>query len=196
MPAMDEAFWANLDAQIIAQRPEGEGARPVAAVQPMPQAPASSLPASQATSPAVTRMASVTTMPAAPPRRLASDWTGVLDTLTAAKSAAQQQDARLREQAAEQDALLQDLKRAQQEVRAFEVLLRECQTQADVKLKDAHALAETRSRDQAAEAAFRLQAMEARAQAAELRAEAAEEWLRRIEQASRDLLPAAERAAA
>ncbi len=41
-----------------------------------------------------------------------------------------------------------------------------------------------------------MQALEARAQAAELRAETAEEWLRRIEQASRDLLPAAERVAA
>ena len=188
MPAMDEAFWAHLDAQIVAQRPEGEGPRPVAAVHSVPQAPAAS--------PAITRIPTVATMPAAPLRRLASDWTGVLDMLTAAKSAAQQQDARLREQAAEQDALVQELKRAQQEVRAFEVLLHECQTQADVKLKDAQALAETRFRDQEAEAAFRLQAMEARAQAAEARADAAEEWLRRIEQASRDLLPSAERAAA
>ncbi|GJE09453.1 MULTISPECIES: hypothetical protein [Methylobacterium] len=182
MPAMDEAFWATLDAQITAQRPEAEGRMPVAPVRPAPQVPALKSP------PAA--------MPTAPSRRLASDWTSVLDTLTAAKSAAQQQEMRLREQAAEQDALLQELKRAQQETRAFEVLLRECQTQAEAKLKDVQAQAEARVRDLRAESDAQLQALEARAQAAELRAEAAEEWLRRIEQASRDLLPAAERAAA
>lgn len=179
MPAMDEAFWANLDAQIVAQRPgsQGEGRATGASIHPLPQVPAPH--------------AAV-----APSRRLASDWTGVLDTLTAAKSAAQQQEARLREQAAEQDALQQELKRSQQELRAMEVLLRECRAQAEVKLRDAQAEAEARSQDLRAEATARLNAMEARAQAAEQRADAAEEWLRRIEQASRDLMPAAERAAA
>jgi hypothetical protein len=177
MPAMDEAFWANFDAQIVAQRPEGPGrlsavTAPVSAEHP------------------VAKVASV------PSRRVASDWTGVLDTLTAAKSAAQHQEARLREQAAEQDALLQELKRSQQEVRAFEVLLRECQTQAEARLKDAQTQAAVRAQHLRAETAAQLQAMEARVQAAELRAEAAEDWLRRIEQASRDLLPVTERAAA
>ncbi|MFX7167271.1 hypothetical protein ABTI49_19675, partial [Acinetobacter baumannii] len=95
-------------------------------------------------------------------RRVASDWTGVLDTLTAAKSAAQHQEARLREQAAEQDALVQELKRSQQEVRAFEVLLRECQAQAEARLKDAQTQAASQAQHLRAETAAQLQAMEAR----------------------------------
>jgi septal ring factor EnvC (AmiA/AmiB activator) len=176
MPAMDEAFWANLDAHIVAQRPDGQD-KPPAPVQAAPV-------------PAVAGEAS----PA--PRRVASDWTGVLDTLTAAKSAAQQQEARLREQAAEQDALIQELKRSQQEVRAYEQLLREVQAQADAKANELRARAEAQIGKVQAEAAAKLQAMEARAQAAERRAEAAEGWLVRIEQASRDLVPGERRAAA
>lgn len=133
---------------------------------------------------------------AAPPSRAAADWTGVLDTLTAAKSAAQQQEARLREQAAEQAALLEELKRTQQDVRAFEALLREVRAQADTKMKELQVQAEARVRDLQAEAAAQLQAMEERVYAAEVRAEAAEDWLKRIEQASRALLPADQRAAA
>jgi hypothetical protein len=178
MPAMDEAFWANFDAQIVAQRPEGPGR--LSAVTPPAAAPEHPI-------------AKVASMPS---RRVASDWTGVLDTLTAAKSAAQHQEARLREQAAEQDALVQELKRSQQEVRAFEVLLRECQAQAEARLKDAQTQAASQAQHLRAETAAQLQAMEARVQAAELRAETAEDWLRRIEQASRDLLPVTDRAAA
>ena len=177
MPAMDEAFWANLDAQIIAQRPEDQGRVPGTSIQRAPQISAASV-------------------AAAPARRLASDWTGVLDTLTAAKSAAQQQDARLREKAAEQDALKQELKRSQQELRAMEVLLRECRAQAEAKLNEVQAETEIRVQDLKAEAAARQHAMDAQVRAAEQRADAAEEWLRRIEQASRDLMPVAERAAA
>lgn len=177
MPAMDEAFWANLDAHIIAHRPDGQDKPPAASLQAAP-----ALAVVSDVSPA--------------PRRVASDWTGVLDTLTAAKSAAQQQEARLREQAAEQDALQQELKRSQQEVRAFEQLLREVQAQADAKAGELRARAEAQIGKVQAEAAARLQAMEARAQAAERRAEAAEGWLVRIEQASRDLMPGERRAAA
>ncbi len=175
MPAMDEAFWANLDAQIVAHRQDGHDKPPAASPPPA--------------------MAVVTDVAPAP-RRMPSDWTGVLDTLTAAKSAAQQQEARLREQAAEQDALLQELKRSQQEVRAFEVLLREVQAQADAKAGEIRARAEAQIGKLQAEAAAQMQAMEARVQAAERRAETAEGWLVRIEQASRDLAPAERRAAA
>ncbi|WP_267421799.1 hypothetical protein [Methylobacterium sp. GC_Met_2] len=177
MPAMDEAFWATLDAHIVAHRPDGQDKPPVA---PSPPAPA---------------LAVVSDAPPVP-RRVASDWTGVLDTLTAAKSAAQQQEARLREQAAEQDALLQELKRSQQEARAFEQLVREVQVQADAKAAELRARVEAQIGKIQAEAAAKLQAMEARVQAAERRAEAAEGWLVRIEQASRDLVPGERRAAA
>lgn len=177
MPAMDEAFWATLDAHIVAHRPDGQD-KPSTA--PSPTAPAL----------AVVSDASPV------PRRVASDWTGVLDTLTAAKSAAQQQEARLREQAAEQDALLQELKRSQQEARAFEQLVREVQVQADAKAAELRARVEAQIGKIQAEAAAKLQAMETRVQAAERRAEAAEGWLVRIEQASRDLVPGEQRAAA
>lgn len=177
MPAMDEAFWANLDAHIVAHRQDGPE-----------KAPAASLP------PAPTLAVVSDAVPA--PRRVPSDWTGVLDTLTAAKSAAQQQEARLREQAAEQDTLLQELKRSQQEVRVLEERVREVQAQADAKAGELRARAEAQIGKVQAEAAARLQAMEARVQAAERRAETAEGWLVRIEQASRDLLPSERRAAA
>lgn len=178
MAAMDEAFWADLDAQIVANRPDGRGRSPV---------PLAGNPPAPAPKPGVS-----------PPSAgwVPSDWTGVLDTLTAAKSAAQEQDTRLRDQAAAQDALLQDLKRAQQEIRAYEVLLREVQTQAEAKLADVQAQAEAQLRVAHAEAAARLTAMAGRAESAELRAAAAEDWLKRIEQASRDLLPSEQRAAA
>lgn len=177
MPAMDEVFWANLDAQIVAHRQDPQDKPQAASVHPAP-----------------TLVAIGEAGPA--PRRMPSDWTGVLDTLTAAKSAAQQQETRLREQAAEQDALLQELKRSQQEVRAFEVLLREVQVQADAKAEELRARAEAQIEKLQAESAAKLQAMEARVQAAERRAEAAEGWLVRIEQASRDLVPNERRAAA
>ncbi len=178
MPAMDEAFWATLDAHIVAHRPDGQDKPPAAS---FPTAPAIAV-VSDASPPV--------------PRRVASDWTGVLDTLTAAKSAAQQQEARLREQAAEQDALLQELKRSQQEARAFEQLVREVQVQADAKAAELRARVEAQIGKIQAEAAAKLQAMEARVQAAERRAEAAEGWPVRIEQASRDLVPGEHRAAA
>lgn len=180
MAMMDEAFWAHLDAQIIATGLNGQG-RPATA--------------------AIPTRASVTantagTASAAPPPRAASDWTGVLDTLSAAKSAAEQQEARLREQGAEQAALLEELKRTQQQVRAFEVLLREVRAQADTKMEELQVQVEARVRDLQAEATAQLQAMEARVHAAEARAEAAEDWLKRIEQASQALLPVDQRAAA
>jgi chromosome segregation ATPase len=180
MAVMDEAFWAHLDAQIIANRPEGQGRPATAAIPTGTSATAST--ANNAS--------------AASPSRAASDWTGVLDTLTAAKSAAQQQDARLREQAAEQAALLQELKRTQQEVRALEALLREVRAQADTKMEELQTQVGARVRDLQAEAAAQLQAMEERALAAEARAEAAEDWLKRIEQASQALFPVDQRAAA
>ncbi|MFC6742100.1 hypothetical protein [Methylobacterium tardum] len=120
----------------------------------------------------------------------------MLDTLTAAKSAAQQQEARLRAQAAEQAALLEELKRTQQEVQALEALLSGVRSQADTKMEELQAQAEARVRDLQAVATAQLQAMEERARAAEARAEAAEDWLKRIEQASRALLPADQRVAA
>ncbi|MGT2479527.1 hypothetical protein ACU4GR_13080 [Methylobacterium oryzae CBMB20] len=177
---MDEAFWAHLDAQIVANRPDDQG-RPLTAAIPIGASAATGMAAD---------------LSAAPPSRVASDWTGVLDTLTAAKSAAQQQEARLREQAAGQAALLEELKRTQQEVRAFEVLVREVRAQADTKMEEFRVQVEARVRDLQAEATAQLQAMEERAHAAEARAEAAEDWLKRIEQASQALLPVNQRAAA
>jgi hypothetical protein len=178
MAAMDEAFWASLDAQIIANRPENRGETALSA----------------ASVPATGTMAGCPD--AAQTVRAAADWTGVLDTLTAAKSAAQSQETRLREQAAQQDATLQDLRRAQQELQAYEVLLREVRAQSEMKFRELEARAEARLREFESDARAQLDASEARTRAAEARAEAAEDWLRRIEQASRDLLPSDHRAAA
>jgi septal ring factor EnvC (AmiA/AmiB activator) len=178
MAAMNEAFWASLDAQIIANRPENRGDTAFSAAS-------AAADGTTAVGPDPTQTV-----------RTAADWTGVLDTLTAAKSAAQSQEVRLREQAAQQDATLQDLRRAQQELQAYETLLREVRAQSETKIRELEVRAENRLREVEAEARSQLDASEARTRAAEARAEAAEDWLRRIEQASRDLLPSDHRAAA
>lgn len=177
---MDDAFWADFDTQIVANRPDDSGEPQAAAILK-----GASVLAETATD-AV----------AFSPSRTGSDWSGVLDTLTAAKSAAQRQEARLREQAVQQLALLEELKRTQQEVRVFETLLREVRAQADTKMEELQARVEAIVRDLQAEATRQLQAMEVRARAAEARAESAEDWLKRIEQASRALLPVEQQAAA
>ena len=111
MPAMDEAFWANLDAQIVAHRQDGQDKPPAAPAQPAPV---------------------IAAAPRAPPdalrldRRARHPHRGQERRPAAGRAAA-------RAGPPSRDALLQDLKRSQQEVRAFEVLLREAQVQADAR---------------------------------------------------------------
>ncbi|MCJ2142306.1 hypothetical protein [Methylobacterium sp. E-066] len=166
---MNEMFWTQLDARIATNRPS-------------PEAPATA---------EIVRLAGAAD-PAASPEEPAAmtphavaDWTRVLDTISVAKDAAQQQEIRLREQAAVREALAADLQRAQQEIQTLETLLRDTQAQAEEAIRAVQARAEARIRD-----------AEDYARAADLRAAAAEDWLRRIEQASRDLLPGDRRAAA
>ncbi|MCJ2095253.1 hypothetical protein MKK67_22500 [Methylobacterium sp. J-072] len=166
---MNEMFWTQLDARIATNRPS-------------PEAPATA---------EIVRLADAVD-PAASPKEpdavtphAVADWTRVLDTISVAKDAAQQQEIRLREQAAVREALAADLQRAQQEILTLETLLRDTQAQAEEAIRAVQARAEARIRD-----------AEDYARAADLRAAAAEDWLRRIEQASRDLLPGDRRAAA
>ncbi|WP_246695111.1 hypothetical protein [Methylobacterium sp. P1-11] len=114
-----------------------------------------------------------------------ADWTKVPDTLSAASVAAQEQDQRLRQQSTTCEALTGDLEAARQEIQSLRALLQEAQAQAAVQVRAIEARAGARVRE-----------AEARAEAANLRAEAAEDWLKRIEQASRDLLPNDRHAAA
>ncbi|SFM86009.1 hypothetical protein [Methylobacterium pseudosasicola] len=171
---MNEMFWTQLDARIATNRPS-------------PETPATAeiVRLADAADPAAANPAPSPAEPAAVTPHAVADWTRVLDTISVAKDAAQQQEVRLREQAAVREALAADLQRAQQEILTLETLLRDTQAQAEEAIRDVQARAEARIRD-----------AEDYARAADLRAEAAEDWLRRIEQASRDLLPGDRRAAA
>jgi len=166
---MNEMFWTQLDARIATNRPSPEAPTTAEIVRLAGAADPTASPA---------EVAAMTPHPVA-------DWTRVLDTISVAKNAAQQQEACLREQAAVREALAADLQRAQQEIRTLEILLQDTQAQAEEAIREVQARAEARIRE-----------AEDYARAADLRAAAAEDWLRRIEQASRDLLPGDRRAAA
>ncbi|XYD07147.1 hypothetical protein R1A27_18535 [Methylobacterium sp. NMS12] len=114
-----------------------------------------------------------------------SDWSQILDTLSAASVAAQAQDQRLRQQSTTCETLAADLEAAQQEIQTLRALLDETRAQAARQVHELETEADRRVRE-----------AEARAEDATLRAAAAEDWLKRIEQASRDLRPDGRHAAA
>ncbi|MCJ2140423.1 hypothetical protein [Methylobacterium sp. E-066] len=180
MAAIDEAFWVDLDAHIIANRSKDLAAPSSGVFNLSPLINASAPSGAPPTS----------------PRQVASDWTGVLDTITAAKSAADRQENRLREQAAAYEALIQELKLAQNKIKDLEVLANEVREQTEKKQHEIMAGAERLRQEIQAKADAQLQTAEDRIRAAELRASVAEDWLRRIEQASKNLLPGERRAAA
>ena len=179
MAAIDEAFWTALDAQIAAGRPGDDGSVPSAIFDGAAVADAG---------PAAER--------GARPVPARSDWTGVLDTIAAAKITSGHLRTELREQAAAHDALLLELRQARERARSLERLLAEAERQAETKACEATAETEAQVQAVQARADAQVQQAQERMRAAELRAEAAEDWLKRIEQASLALLPSAERAAA
>ncbi|MEE7490818.1 hypothetical protein MOTC310_10250 [Methylobacterium oryzae] len=167
---MNAAFWAQLDARIARAGAEpaiADGLRPADA--PNPPAP-SEAPCDSG---------------ADHPSRPVADWSQILDTLSAASVAAQARDQRLRQQSTTCETLSADLEAAQQEIQTLRELLEDARAQA---ARQVHAIEMQADR--------RVQEAEARAEAATQRAAAAEDWLKRIEQASRDLLPEGRHAAA
>ena len=172
---MNAAFWAELDARIARARDEPAEPAPALADGPgtadalSPAAPSGAPP-----EPAADR-----------PSRPVSDWSQILDTLSAATVAPQAQDQRLRRQSTTCETLAADLEAAQQEIQTLRALLEETRAQAARQIHERETEADRRVRE-----------AEARAEAATLRAAAAEDWLRRIEQASRDLRPDGRHAAA
>ncbi|MDE4910654.1 hypothetical protein PQI07_08040 [Methylobacterium sp. 092160098-2] len=167
---MNAAFWAELDARIARAEPAPATADGNPAVAgPLPVAASGAGPET----------------PSEPPSRPDADWSQVLDTLSAASIAAQEQDQRLRQRSATCETLSAELQAARQEIEALRAHLQEVQTQAALRVREVEALADGRVRD-----------ADERAEAAIVRAESAEDWLKRIEQASRDLLPDGRHAAA
>jgi len=169
---MNAAFWAQLDARIACAQSD-----PAAVISDRLGTAGAPKPAALPAAPAASSCES--------PSRPVADWTKVPDTLSAASVAAQEQDQRMRQQSTTCEAVAGDLEAARQEIQSLRALLQEAQAQAAVQVR----AIETR-------AGARVREAEARAEAANLRAESAEDWLKRIEQASRDLLPNDRRAAA
>lgn len=171
---MNAAFWAELDARIARAEPAPSTADGNPAVAgPLPVAASGAGPETPSET------------PSEPPSRPGADWSQVLDTLSAASIAAQEQDQRLRQRSATCETLSAELQAARQEIEALRAHLQEVQTQAALRVREVEALADGRVRD-----------ADERAEAAIVRAESAEDWLKRIEQASRDLLPDGRHAAA
>lgn len=169
MAGIDDAFWDQLDARMAATlvRTPARLRAPVAA--------------SRARDPKA-RAAET----AAPERHEIADWTGLVDTISAAGAAAQ-------EQTVAYETLAGDLRRALAEVETYKALVAQVQAQALAQAREIQALADARVEAIQARADARVQRAEERAEVADLRAGVVEEWLAKFEQASRDLLPASER---
>lgn len=173
MPGIDEGFWDQLDARIAATIVRVPRRRP-------PQGPSDTA--------RVPRPALTTEMPA--DRHEVSDWTGLVETISAAGAAAQVQDERLRQQNAAYEALASDLKRALDDVERYKGLVAQAQAQVDAKAREIQALADARISAIQARADARVQRAEERAQAADQRVIVVEDWLTTFEEASRTLMPA------
>ena len=172
MPGIDEGFWDQLDARIAATIVRVPRHR-------SPQAPPATA--------RVARPAPAIETPA--DRHEVSDWTGLVETISAAGAAAQVQDERLRQQNAAYEALASDLRRALDDVERYKGLVAQAQAQVDAKAREIQALADARISAIQARADARVQRAEERAQAADQRVIVVEDWLTSFEEASRNLLP-------
>lgn len=173
MPEIDEGFWDQLDARIataIVRAPR----RRLTSQGPLGPARASH---------------PVSAVEGQADRHEVSDWTGLVETISAAGAAAQVQDERLRQQNAAYEALASDLKRALEDVERYKGLVAQAQAQVEVKAREIQALAEARINAIQARADARVQRAEERAQAADQRVIVVEDWLTTFEEASRNLLP-------
>lgn len=174
MPGIDEGFWDQLDARIAAT---------------LVRAPRRRSPQGAANTVRVSRPAQASEMPA--DRHVISDWTGLVETISAAGAAAQVQDERLRQQNAAYEAMAHDLRRALDDVERYKGLVAQAQAQVDAKAREIQALADARIHAIQARADARVQRAEERAKAADQRVIVVEDWLTTFEEASRTLLPTA-----
>jgi hypothetical protein len=176
MPGIDDVFWDQLDARMAASLMRAP-ARP----RPTVGAPGATVGAPGAkTSPETKpRPADM----AATDRHEIADWTGLVDTISAAGAAAQ-------EQTVANETLAGDLRRALVEIETYKALVAQVQAQALAQAREIQALADARIEAIQARADARVQRAEERAEVADLRANVVEEWLTKFEQASRDLIPA------
>lgn len=158
MAGINDAFWDRLDARI--------GATLVRAPSRRRPPAASFLPAGDGTT----------------DRHRVSDWTGLVDTISAAGAAAH-------EQSAAYESLASDLRRALADVERYKTLILQAQAEAETKTREIQALAEARIEAIQAKADARVQRAEERARHADRRAVVVEDWLAEFEQASRALLP-------
>ena len=167
MTGIDDVFWNSLDARIAGsvQRP----ATPAPAARPL------------ATADAVTD------------RHVVADWTGLVDTISAAGAAAQVQTVAY-------ETMASDLAQALAEVDALRTLLAQSQAQslattreirdaAQARIEAVQARAEARIEAIQAQADTRARRAEERAARADQRVAVIEDWLAQVEQASRSLLP-------
>lgn len=174
MPGIDEGFWDQLDARIsstLVRAPQRRRSPQGPSVARVPRAP--------------------TAIEAPGDRHEVSDWTGLVETISAAGAAAQVQDERLRQQNAAYEALAKDLRRALDDVERYKGLVAQAQAQVAAKAREIQSLAEARITAIQARADARVQRAEERAQAADQRVVVVEDWLTTFEEASRGLLPAA-----
>ena len=186
MPGIDEGFWDQLDARIAATIVRAPR-RPMRPQSPLrPQAPLR--PQGPSNPARVSRPAP--TIEAQADRHHVSDWTGLVETISAAGAAAQVQDERLRERNAAYEVLASDLRRALDDVERYKGLVAQAQAQAEAKAREIQALAEARINAIQARADARVQRAEERAHAADQRVIVVEDWLTTFEEASRSLLPA------
>lgn len=173
MAGIDEAFWEQLDARIAATIVRAPRRRRSQA--PTHSARVSSPPPAAEEVPA--------------DRHVVSDWTGLVETISAAGAAAQQQDTKLRERDAAYAALASDLRRALDDVEKYKALVAQAQAQAAARTREIQALADARIEAIQAKADARVRRAEERAEVADQRVVVVEEWLAKFEQASRALLP-------
>lgn len=173
MPGLDDAFWNHLDDRIAATLVRAPRRR-----------------RSSQASPSLVPMSRPPLADEAPSERhVVADWTGLVETISAAGAAAQVQDERLRERNAAYDTLASDLSRALADVERYKALVARAEAQVEVKSREIQALAEARIKSIQARADARVQRAEERAQAADRRVIVVEEWLSSIEEASRHLIP-------
>jgi hypothetical protein len=174
MTGFNDAFWDRIDARIAAtatgapERRRAPATPPTAPLPPQAEKPRRAerpLPAEET-----------------PDRHRVADWTGLVDTISAAGAAAQ-------EQTAAYETLAGDLRRALAEVERYKALVVEAQAQVEVKSRQIQALAEARIEAIQATADARVQRAEERAAIADQRVVVVEDWLAKFEQASRALLP-------
>lgn len=180
MVPVPDNFWAEIDQRIAGSR------------QSIKHRDAEVIPLEAATTAGKQAAAHVPAAASA----YASDWSRVLDTLTAAKDFSQSQEARLLTQASIHEALITELRaeiqRLQEEVCASKAEVCSVRAAAEATTQEIVQQAEARIEENRILAETQVRVAEERAQVAETRADDAEAWLTRIACAAQDLAPLTE----